>query len=135
MKNLVCITAISLGCMALAGCETMQDRISHKEDMLSAAGFTLLPANTPQRQSELSTLPPNKFIRRDQDDQVTYVYADPVVCDCLYIGTQQAYGTYKQDMFTQRIANEQQMTALEYQNAWDWGGWDWGPWGRGWWWR
>ncbi|MDB5443433.1 MAG: hypothetical protein JWP73_1809, partial [Phenylobacterium sp.] len=32
-----------------------------------------------------------------------------------------------------KIADEQQMAAMTYQNSWDWGSWDWGPWGGGWW--
>ena len=62
-----------------------------------------------------------------------YVYADPVVCNCLYIGDQKAYGAYRQDVLAKKIADEQQMAAMTYQDSWDWGRWDWGPWGGGWW--
>ena len=119
----------SVLCIGLSGCETPQEQITNKEDLLAAAGFTVLPANTPQRQMELSQLPPNKFMPRAMDDRFEYLYADPVVCNCLYIGDQKAYGAYKQEIFARDIANQQQMTAEMYQQPWGgWGGWDWGPW-------
>ena len=40
------------------------DKRQNKEDMLAAAGFTLVPANTPQRQASLSALPPHKFVHQ-----------------------------------------------------------------------
>jgi len=93
----------------------------------------VVPANTPDREAELKQLPPNKFVPRTTGDQVEYIYADPVDCNCLYIGDQKAYGAYRQEMLTKHIVDEQQMTAQMYQDNWDWGGWDWGRWGHGWW--
>jgi len=133
MKLSLSLAAVAASCLALAACETQRQRITSKEDRLAAAGFTVLPANTADRQSELGRLPPNKFVPRVIGDQYEYIYADPIVCNCLYIGDQKAYGAYKQEIFARNIANEQQMTAEMYQDRWDWGGWDWGPWGPGWW--
>jgi hypothetical protein len=134
MSKIALVLAVSSLAMALAACETTAERVGNKEDTLAAAGFTVLPANTPARQAELHKLPANKFVRKADGDKTEYVYADPVVCDCLYIGDQKAYGAYRQDLLSKRIADEEQMAALTYQDSWDWGGWDWGPWGAGWWW-
>jgi hypothetical protein len=88
------------------------------------------PANTPERQVMLHRLPPHKFVQRINGDSVHYVYADPLVCGCLYVGTQQAYSQYKQHQQQQNLADEQQMTASMYSDpAWNWGAW--GPWGPG----
>jgi hypothetical protein len=88
----------------------------------------LRPANTPERIAMLKRLPPHRFIRREHGDVVHYVYADPLVCSCLYVGTQQAYDQYKRDRQQERIADEQQLAADEYSDAaWNWGAW--GPWG------
>jgi hypothetical protein len=133
MKLLTSFAVISAAGLALAACQTTAERVSAKEDTLAAAGFTMLPANTPERQAELSQLPPNKFVPQTKGDTTQYVYADPVVCNCLYIGDQKAYGAFRQDVLAKQIADEQQMTAMTYQDGWDWGGWDWGPWGHGWW--
>ncbi len=127
----VCIPACSL----LLACQSLQGRISGKEDMLAAAGFKVLPANTPERESELETLPINKFVTRAKGDHVEYLYADRLVCNCLYVGDQTAYNNYKHEMFEKNLADEQQLTAQMYQSPWGWDGWNWGPWGWGppWW--
>lgn len=112
--------------MCVSACAT---QVQNKEDMLAAAGFTLVPANTPQRQTALSTLPPHKFVQQVRNNTVVFTYADPTICDCLYVGNQAAYDRYKQNVFMQNIANEQQMTAqMNQMNQMEWG-----PWGPGWW--
>ncbi len=116
--------------LALAACATPQQQVEQKEDSLAAAGFSQRPANTPERQAMLNRLPPHHFVRRVRGDTVTYVYADPLVCDCLYVGSQQAYGQYKLHIQQQNLVDEQEMTAQDYSDsAWNWGGW--GPWGGG----
>jgi len=112
----------------LAACQTQQQIVTRHEDNLAAAGFIIRPANTPERKAMLSRLPPNKFVKREKGDTVHYIYADPMVCGCLYVGSQQAYGQYKRDQQQQRLANEQQRTADSYSDAaWNWDAW--GPWG------
>ena len=76
-------------------------------------------------------LAPHRFVRQANGDQVTYLYADPLVCNCLYVGDQQAYGRYRQEVFQRKLADEQQLAAIVNEEAaWD-GPWDWGPWGPG----
>ena len=112
----------------LSACQTQQQLVSEKDDNLAAAGFIIRPANTPERQAMLAKLPPNHFVQRVKGDAVHYVYADPLVCGCLYVGSQQAYSQYKQHEQQQHLADEQQMTAQTYSDAaWNWGAW--GPWG------
>lgn len=113
---------------ALSACETQQQAIQSREDKLSAAGFIVKPANTPERQAMLKRLPPNQFVQRQNGDTIHYVYSDPIVCGCLYVGTQQAYNQYRANQLAQNLANEQQMNAQIYQDAaWNWNAW--GPWG------
>ncbi|HEX4153198.1 MAG TPA: hypothetical protein VHY75_13405, partial [Steroidobacteraceae bacterium] len=88
------LTVIVAG--ALAACATQQQRISKTEDDLAAAGFVVKPANSEKRQDMLARLPPNKILQRVHGDNVHYVYADPTVCKCLYVGTQEAYSKFKQ---------------------------------------
>ena len=100
--------------------------VQNKEDMLAAAGFTLVPANNPQRQASLSSLPPHKFVHRVRNNAVVFIYADPTICDCLYVGNQAAYDRYRQDVFAKNMADEQQMTAQITEGEWG----TWGPiWG------
>jgi hypothetical protein len=114
-----CLIAGISVCVVLSGCQTLGQRVKDKEDLLAAAGFTVQPANTPQRLASLRALPANKFIPKAKGDGLSYIYADPVVCNCL---------------FTRNIVDEQQLTAETYSDQWSWAGWDWGAWGpRGWW--
>jgi hypothetical protein len=123
---MVAVFLLSIG--ALPACQTQQQAVSAHEDNLAAAGFIIRPANTPERQVMLNRLPPHQFVQRVNGDTIHYVYADPLVCGCLYVGTQQAYDQYKRDQQQRNLANEQQMTAQTYSDAeWNWGAW--GPWG------
>jgi hypothetical protein len=123
MKLMLLLMSVSL----LSACETEQQKVEHREDNLAAAGFIVRPANTPKREAMLTRLPPNKFVQRTKGDTVDYVYADPLVCNCLYVGNQAAYNQYKLHEQQQHLADEQQLTADTYADAsWDWGAW--GPW-------
>ena len=101
------------------------NQVQNKEDMLAAAGFTLVPANTPQRQAALKALPPHKFVPQVRNNVVIFTYADPTICDCLYVGNQAVYDRYRSEVFAKNLANEQQMTAQINEM-------NWGPWGPGW---
>ena len=79
----------------------------------------------------LNRLPPHHFVQRVHGDNIIYVYADPLVCDCLYVGSQEAYGKYKQYVQQKKLADEQAMTPQTYSDpAWSWGAWG-GRWGSG----
>ncbi|AHJ62902.1 hypothetical protein [Granulibacter bethesdensis] len=117
----------------LAGCATQEEIISNQETLLSAAGFVIKPVNTPERQTSLTTLPPNRIVMQPSGDKMTFLYADPVVCKCLFVGDQPSFSRYQQMTFQQRLANQAQSTALAYQSAsFGWGPWGGGPWGWGW---
>jgi hypothetical protein len=108
--------------VAVSACSHVQN----KEDMLAAAAFTFVPANTPQRQASLGKMSPHKFVHQVRDNRVLFIYADPTICDCLYVGNQAAYDSYRQNVFVQHIADEEKMTAE--MNQMDWGPWL-TPWG------
>ena len=113
--------------LAFAGCTSERELVSQKEDHLAAAGFVVQPASTPQRQAMVNRLPPHHFLQRAHGDTVSYVYADPLVCDCLYVGSQQAYARYRSYVQQKELADEQLSAAEAYSDAtWDWGAW--GPW-------
>lgn len=127
MRHLTPFAALA-ACLAVAACATPQQRAENRENLLAAAGFTVLPANTHERSASLRTLPANKVVQQVRGGTVTYVYADPLVCACLYVGDQAAYGRYRQEVFQRRLANEQELTAQLNQSNWDYGPWG-GPFG------
>ena len=114
-------------CLLAAACATPQQRAEDRENLLSAAGFAVRPANTPARSASLRSLPANKVVQQTTGGpgggSVRYVYADPLVCACLYVGDQAAFGRYRQEVFQRQLANEQSMTAQMNQTAWDYGPW------------
>jgi hypothetical protein len=117
-----------VGIAGLSGCVSTRQMVSQNEDNLAAAGFIIRPANTPERQTMLNKLPPHTFVKRIHDDIVHYVYADPLVCDCLYVGTQHAYSQYQRYLQQKNLVDEQETTAQMYSDpTWNWGAW--GPWG------
>ena len=85
-------------------CRPAPRRCSRRRTLLAAAGFTLVPANTPQRQASLASLPPHKFARQVRNNVVVYIYADPTICDCLYVGNQAAYDRYRQEVFAEEFS-------------------------------
>jgi hypothetical protein len=111
----------------LGACQTAPPDIGAREDQLAAAGFVMKPANTPERQAMLGRLPAHQFLVRQNGGTTHYVYADSLVCDCLYVGTQQAYDQYRANQLAQHLADERQLAAITYADAtWSWG--TWGPW-------
>jgi hypothetical protein len=119
------VAVLGLSLMA-AGCAAdRSQQVMNKEDLLAASGFKFVPANTPERQTAFAQLPPHKFIRQVRGDKVVYIYADPTICVCLYVGGQKSYGTYRARVFDKQLADEQASTAY-FANDWNWG-----PWGGG----
>jgi hypothetical protein len=123
MPNASFRLAALAACLTAAACATPQQQAENRENLLAAAGFTVRPANTPARVVSLRSLPPNRLIQQTRGGTVSYVYADPLVCACLYVGDQAAYGRYRQEVFQRRLADEQAMTAQMSQMDWDYGPW------------
>lgn len=106
-------------CLITSACATPQQRAAAQESLLSYSGFTAQPVNTPERSAALTSLPPNKMLQEVHDGSVRYVYADPLVCGCLYLGDQAAYGRYKQEVTKRQLAKEQAEAEQLRQNTWD----------------
>lgn len=124
MRVPLVMTAL-LGLLLLAGCAsvTQQD-----ERLLAAAGFQMKLAQTPEQQTHLAALEPQrKIVSHQINGQQRFVYADAEYCKCLYVGTMRAYQRY------QKLSQEMQVAQMEQAEAadasLDWGAWGgWGPW-------
>ena len=77
---------------ALSGCQTIL--ITHKEALLESAGFKATPADTSERQAAVTKLLARQFVEGMQGTSPVYIYADPDVCNCLYVGSEAAYSKY-----------------------------------------
>jgi hypothetical protein len=119
------IAAVVGMALAVAACAAPQQQVSQREDLLAAAGFQVRPADSPHRVAAMKRLPANKFVTKVVDGNLVYLYADPLVCGCVYFGTQQNWDAFRQEVFARQLADEAQMTAIMNQEAWDMGPWGW----------
>ncbi|MGH7042989.1 MAG: hypothetical protein ACREFY_12775 [Acetobacteraceae bacterium] len=113
-----------LAAFLLTGCAAQ--RIASDEQFLAAAGFTVRPANTPARAASLQRLPPGELMMAERKGKPVWLYADPVHCNCLYVGGQTAYRRYADLKVRQRIAETNLQAAQLARMNWQWG--IWGPW-------
>ena len=109
------IGAIAFLAMAV-GCANPQ----HTENLLSAAGFRTVIANTPPRQEQLKALPPNKVTLVQRHGKIYYVYADPAN-NQIFVGTPSQYQKYQQLRLANNLAQDELQTAQ--LNSWGPGLW------------
>jgi hypothetical protein len=101
--------------LSLTGCETPQQRVEYRENLLSAAGFVQFPANTMRRRAALQTLPQGRIVRTLRGESITYVLADPLVCSCLYIGDQEAWGRYQRERLRLQLGDEKLTESMNWE--------------------
>lgn len=119
-----------LAAALITGCASMEaDRARSTESLLAAAGFKVKLADTPEKLAHLKTLTQHKLVPHDKDGQVVYVYADATTCQCLYVGSEEAYQSYQRLALQKKIADDQRMAAeMNEDAAMNWGMWGPGPW-------
>ena len=93
-----------------AACANSQAEAPTTADLLAQAGFVRRDVNTQERLAALRVLPPHQFVVRNSNGSVKYMYADPNVCDCIYVGGQADYDRYRQIMVSR--VNEAQIRAI-----------------------
>jgi hypothetical protein len=94
---------------------------------LSSAGFRVQVANDALGKKALHALPPHRFVIHRFDNDVRYLYAEPLHCVCIFIGTQSAYQNYR-EMLSQPLEQaddvapdyKSQANALLYGDPYDW---------------
>jgi hypothetical protein len=62
---------------------------------LVSAGFRVRIANDPAGLKVLRALPAHRFVLHKTGDAVHYLYAEPLHCVCIFVGTQQNYRDYR----------------------------------------
>jgi hypothetical protein len=62
---------------------------------LSSSGFRVQLANDPAGKKAMHALPVHRFVVHHAGGEVRYLYAEPQHCSCVFIGTAQAYNTYR----------------------------------------
>lgn len=113
----------------LSGCAAIEKaNQANTENLLSAAGFRILPANSPKRQESLKSMVPHKLERKIKGEEVFYLYACPDH-NFTYIGDQSQYSKYRELELQQEIANQNTMSSQNaVMAAQQWNDWRvWGP--------
>jgi hypothetical protein len=131
VRRLIAMAALFFLC---AGCVSERDRWEETEQMLIAAGFKMQPADTPERQTQLATLPPHKLmwqsLRAGGTQTMGYIYADPDVCHCVFVGDDKAYQAFAQLSLQKKLADEYREASEMAENAaFGWNMWAPGYWG------
>ena len=99
------------------GCSTT----SEKENMLTAAGFKMIPADTPEKLAHLNSLPEGKITPVQRNGTLYYAYPDKKN-SMLYVGQQEQYQEYQKLRLQKQMADEQ-LSAADMNEA------PWGVWG------
>ena len=116
------IMAFIITGIVLSGCAVIQKSESmDTEKLLSAAGFDMHLANTPEKVAHLKTLPQLKLVPHQKNNKMYYTYADAKYSNALYMGDEQDYKRY------QNLSEEEHIAEMEET---DWN--DWGVWGPIW---
>ena len=118
---LVSLAMLVAAALSLSSCGGMQAQ--SKENLLSAAGFQMKMADTPQKQTQLQAMTQRKVVPHQKNGQVYYTFANSKSGQ-LYIGNAQNYQRYQELAAQQRIAREEYMAAeMQEEEAMDWDMW------------
>ena len=116
--------AIALMALA-AGCATTSST-TQTTDMLTAAGFKLMTADTPKKQEVLNTLPKGQISLVTYKGKTFYVQPSGAPNQA-YVGTPKEYQSYQQLRLAKQMSNDNLMAAQMNQDAMM----RWSTWGPG----
>lgn len=115
----------ALALLALATSCATTSTTTAKTDLLTAAGFKLVNADTPQKQELLQSLPAGQLSRVTFKGKTFYVQPASTPNQA-YVGTPAEYQTYQQMRLEQKMTNDNLMAAQMNADAmarWN----SWGP--------
>jgi len=109
-KRVVLAIVLALG---FTGCAAIRpNQTDWTQHLLTAAGFQVEPVATAEELAHLRALKPRKVVQEGTDGQMRYVYADPDVCTCLYVGDEQQYQKYQTLKVQKEIAERQDRDSI-----------------------
>jgi hypothetical protein len=108
-------------CLAVAACSAMKEtpaqRAQRIEPMLSAAGFEMKPADSPDKLTHLQSMTPLKVRYAAKDGKFAYWFADPDYCRCIFTGDSAAYQRYQGLKLQSRMEQRANETAMMNEDA------------------
>jgi hypothetical protein len=104
----------------VAGCaESHTGRASRLEPMLAQAGFRMIPANTPAQSQKLSDMTPLQIKYLSHNGKLSYWFADPYVCRCLYVGNKENFHQFEQLKEENQEERAQEVTDMAEQTRYE----------------
>ena len=110
------LAAVLVGGCSSVGRIVRQQGATRAEARLAAAGFHIEPADTAERLAQLDAMPPFKIVEQSRDGERVFAYADPLRCQCQYVGDAQQYAEYKRLRDEDLIAAEERQALAIDQN-------------------
>ena len=107
-------------CVAMAACES---NTKFKEDMLSSAGFKATAPKTPTQVAMLKNLLPHKLTKTTYKGKTVWLYSDPTICGCLYVGNQIAHDAYLRKQTQQAMLDMKNVPVPDEAGNWDFNSW------------
>ena len=101
---LLAIPFLALGLLACAPNPSQPD--INKENRLAAAGFKQRSIKTEAQLADFRSIPAHMIRPTTYKGRQVYVYADPTICGCLYIGGPTAYNTYIRGAMARSMRSE-----------------------------
>jgi hypothetical protein len=87
---------LAAAALACTGCASNElGKVDSAEHMLSDAGFRAVKADTPERVDALRRLPPGTVSEVMRNERTFYVFPDPELCHCLWVGTGDEYDEWR----------------------------------------
>lgn len=109
--------ALALGGCGLFGPDAAE-QARHTEEMLAAAGFRQVAADTPAKTEQLARFTPRRLHHYvGKDGKTRYWFSDPDYCRCAYIGNDAAFDKYQDLRIQARNARERTEAAEQNYDA------------------
>lgn len=104
----------------IGGCaESHTERAQRLEPMLAQAGFRMVPADTAARTQKLADMTPLRMNYVSRNGKLSYWFADPYVCHCLYVGNEQNYSQFQQLKQTEQEEQAQEVMDMTEQTKYE----------------
>jgi hypothetical protein len=113
LKMVVSMLAVILTVSIFACASTPDGKKADMEKLLTAAGFKMGVADTPEKLAEMKKLPQREIVPHKDGDKVIYIYADAKECKCAFAGDEEAYQKYRKLTHAKQIADEDRREAVQ----------------------
>jgi hypothetical protein len=90
------LALLAAAALAWTGCASRREaRVERSVQLLADAGFRPVKADTPERAEALRRLPAGRVSEVMRNERTFYVFPDPELCQCLWVGTGDEYDAWR----------------------------------------